>query len=473
MTPRIRTFCTLILVAALLAGPARAANATLSLAGPDALVTAAFKAIEAHYPQVPGLVAGNVSLGAINGVLAKLDPTGSSYAYAKKDSKARADAPAPGVRVQLVDGVPVLSAVLAHSDAFYKEFAPGDLLVKVGDEVVLGKSLAELETLLSGDAGTSVRLTAYRKAGRRFLDVPVKREVMPLSAAGRAVGRNVSYLQVTQLDKKGVELLKARLEDVNKQKPIGAILDLRSTIGGTPDDALAAAALFVSERPVVQIQGRDGAPQMRSAPAGSPATMPLVIICDGGTAGAAEILAAALQDDKRAVVIGEKTSGLAFDRQTFDLDADHQMTLVTSHYLSPSGRDLWVEGVKPDIAMTPEAVAPDQTVKSRREFTAFCRGEPAAAAKSKETTSVAAAPGTTSTTATTATTPPSSETAEEEKSEEDEEEPAGHDGKPKVKSTDGVLEDYKLVKQHDTVLVRAINIIISASIFYEYGQRRQ
>lgn len=461
------------LLLSLLPGMAFAASAAATLTGPDNMVQAALKTIESNYPVVSRISAGKASEAAVNGMLWQVDPSGNSFLYSDKDEKQTAGQTAPGLVVRLVDGVPTILAVFTGTDAFQKEFTPGDVLLKVGDDVALGKNLHQLEALLAGPAGSTVRLVAYRRSGKRFLDTAVKREVVATAAHGRPVGRNIGFLAVNQLDKSGVELLKARFEELLKQNLIGLVLDLRSTAGGTVDDAVAAAGLFLeSGKPVVQVQTRDAAPVTRSTDKSMSATMHMVVICDEGTAGAAEILAAALQDDKRAVVIGEKTHGQASAQKVLELEGGWRMQLTSELYLSPAGRDLSSEGVKPDISMKAELPAPDVMAKFRQEFVRFCTGLPATSSTTK-TASVTSTGAQTSTTSVESANSTTGTTAELDEEHPDEDEESGPDGKPKLKTTDGILEDYRLVKRHDTVLVRAINILISANIFFEYGQRQK
>jgi carboxyl-terminal processing protease len=450
-----------------------AASAAATLTGSDDLVQAALKTVESRYPVVSRISAGKASEAAVNGMLWQVDPSGNSFLFSAKDEKSASGQVSPGLVVRLVDGVPTILAVFAGTDAYQREFVPGDLLLKIGDEVTVGKNLHQLEALLAGPAGSTVRMVAYRRSGKRFLDVPVKREVVAPAAHAWPVGRNIGYVTVNQLDKSGTELLKAKLEEMLKQDLIGLVLDLRSTAGGTVDDALAAAGLFLETgKPVVQVQTRDAAPVTRSTDKSAAPTMHMVVICDEGTCGAAEILAAALQDDKRAVVIGEKTHGQASAQALVDLDGGWRMQLTSELYLSPSGRDLSGEGVKPDIAMKAEVLAPDVMAKFRQEFVKFCEGLPATGSTSPtaSVTSTGAETSTTSTESSASTTGTPGE-LDEDHPEADEE--TGPDGKPKLKTSDGILEEYRLVKRHDTVLVRAINILISANIFFEYGQRQK
>lgn len=447
-----------------------AGRATETLSTSNALIAAALKRIEAQFPQASRVSAEKVAHAAINGILREIDPSGSSYSYSAKDARPATGRVAPAISVRLVEGVPTIVSVWPHSDASYKEFSPGDIVLKVGDATVVGKTLYDMKKLLEGDAGTSVRLTAYRKAARRFIEANVKRENPASEAVQRTVGRSVGYLQVNTLDSRGVELLKARLEELLKTQPIGMVLDLRSTSGGTVDDAVAAAGLFLSERLVVKVQSTDGGASERSSAKTVAATQPLVVICDFGTNGAAEILAGALQDDKRAVVVGERSFGLASAQSAVSLDPENSLQLTTALYASPSGRELSAEGVKPDIAMTPEGPPVDQVVKFRQEFTRFCRGEKAAKGKDAAAPATAATTSAASSASTTSTTAADGDDASEHGEDEDE---SGPDGKPKIKTSDGILEDYKLVKQFDSHLVRAINIIISANIFFEYGQHQR
>ncbi|MBI2944629.1 MAG: PDZ domain-containing protein [Candidatus Wallbacteria bacterium] len=462
-----------VLVAALLASgrTAHAASATgaAPVSSSSALIAAALKSIEAQFPQASRLSPDKVAHAAINGILKEIDPSGSSFSYAAADGQK--GKPTPGFLVRLVDGVPTVVSVFVHTDAYYKELAPGDILLKVADLTVVGKTVHDIAKLLEGEAGTSVKLTVYRKSALKFLEVSVKREAVVSAAYARSVGRNVAFVTVNALDSKGVELLRGRLDEALKDKPIGIVLDLRSTAGGTVEDAVAAAGLFLSDVPVVKVQSQGSPPTERSAPKSAPSTVPLVVICDFGTTGAAEIVASALQDDKRAVVIGEKSFGLASAQSAVNLDPQNLLQLTTALYVSPSGREIWAEGVKPDIVMKLELPATDQLVKLRKEFTRFCLGEKAAG-KTPETTSAGAAGATTSTTASAAATGETTASEPDEDHPEDEDE-AGPDGKPKIKTSDGILEEYKLVKQFDTQLVRAINILISANIFYEYGQRQR
>ena len=386
---------------------------------------------------------------AVNGILRELDPSGHSHVY-KREKPQGESLVSPAITVKLADGVPAVSSVIVHSDSFVKGVHQGDLLLRVDDKLVLGRDLQPIEARLAGAPGSLVKLGLLRRESNTYHEIAVKREAMPSVVFSRPLGATLAYVEINHVDDRTVAEFEAKLPTLAKSKLAGLILDLRNTGGGTVEHAARLANAFLpgEGKIVCKVTSTQGTRSVTSSAKTSSFKVPTVVLVDHGTSGAAEIAAAALQDNRRAILLGLKTSGQGSFLADAELSSDYGLKVISSLVVSPSGKEIAGHGLAPDIEQVEETVPANASARYHEEYTAFCKAVKTTAASVKST------PGTTETTEAAAPPP-----------EEDEEERPAEPGKPK--GPEGPLDDYPLVKRYDAQLVRAMNLLISTNIFFE------
>ena len=296
---------------------------------------------------------------AIDGIVKSLDPH-SSYMDAKSYADMQATTTGQfgglGMEVNMQDGVLKVVAPIDDTPAARAGILAGDVIEEVDGTPVKGLSLTEAVTRMRGAPGTEVRLGVRRPGKDAALNLTLVREIIKVSAVKRELmGDDVGYVRITQFSarvaddlKHAVEALTADREDTLK----GFVLDLRNNPGGLLDQAVRVAGGFLNSGEIVSLRGRDAADVQRFS--ASPGDLingkPLIVLINGGSASASEIVAAALQDQKRATVIGSRTFGKASVQTIIPLGPGNgALRLTTARYYRPSGHSLQAQGVKPDI----------------------------------------------------------------------------------------------------------------------------
>jgi carboxyl-terminal processing protease len=273
-----------------------------------------------------------------------------------------------GIEVGIEDGTVKVISPIDDTPAFRAGIKSGDLIVKIDDSATRGMPLAKAVELMRGKPGTSVTLTVVRKDADGLLTFTLTREEINVkSVTSKMIEPGYGYLRVRQFqDRTGEDVAKA-LKDMYKQGELkGLVLDVRSDPGGLLNQAVAVSAAFLpKDALVVYTDGRTpearmrltaakehytrrGEDFLRDLPAGVK-KVPLVVLVDGGTASASEIVAGALQDHKRAVVLGGQTFGKGSVQTILPLSNNSGLKLTTARYYTPSGRSIQAKGIEPDI----------------------------------------------------------------------------------------------------------------------------
>jgi carboxyl-terminal processing protease len=238
----------------------------------------------------------------------------------------------------------------------------GDVVLDVADHAVRGHSVAAVVSRLRGDPGSDVSVRLRR--GSRPFTVSLRRAAVSdddVSASMLAPG--VEQLRVTAFTRGVGSWVRAKTAAAQRRHLRGLVLDLRDDPGGLLDEAVDVASAFVAKGPVVSFVERGHAPKVLDAEGGANTTMPLVVLVDGGTASAAEIVTGALQDRGRAVVVGSQTFGKGSVQEPSVLSDGSALELTVGHYLTPSGRSLDGVGIAPDV--TVPAGSPASVVDQR------------------------------------------------------------------------------------------------------------
>jgi carboxyl-terminal processing protease len=231
---------------------------------------------------------------------------------------------------------------------------PKDIIVSIDGKSTKGMSTEEAVKLIRGKAGTTVKLTLRRKGS--LVEAPLMREVIELHAVEHQVnttpdGVKVGYVQLKQFNANASKDMRTALEDLESKGVQGYVLDLRSNPGGLLVASIDIARQFLNEGIIVSTKTRDGIQDIKRATGRAITTKPLVVLVNEGSASASEILSGALQDNKRAVLVGQKTFGKGLVQSVRGLSDGSGMTVTIAKYLTPSNRDIHKHGIDPDVSV--------------------------------------------------------------------------------------------------------------------------
>jgi carboxyl-terminal processing protease len=324
------------------------------------LFTDLFVFVRARYVEKPD--DAEMTKAAINGMLSRLDD--SAYADAKTYEHPEVcgtsgDCPTGniGLDVTMQDGHLTIISAIDDTPAAKAGLMAGDIIVELDDEPTQGLTLAQAVDKLRGEIGTTAQLYVVRPGASKPLEVSIKREaISSVSVRSHAEGDDVGYIRIAQFDAQTPEKLEKALADVAaKISPDllkGYVLDLRNTPGGLLDAAVTVADDFLDAGEIVSIGGRDAAKvQAFSAKPGDLAKgKPVIVLINAGSASAAEVVAGALQDHKRAKIVGTRSFGDGFVSTWIPLGPGRgAIRLATGRYLTPSGRLIKDKGIPPDV----------------------------------------------------------------------------------------------------------------------------
>jgi carboxyl-terminal processing protease len=317
---------------------------------------------------------------AIDGILKSLDPH-SSYMDAKSYSDMQATTSGQfgglGMQVNMEDGALKVVSPIDDTPAARAGILAGDVINEVDGASIKGLTLTQAVEKLRGSPGTQVSLEILRKGKDAAFNVTLVREIIKVSSVRQQVeGNDVGYVRITQFTGRVADDLKQAVQTISANVPPdqlkGFIIDLRNNPGGLLDQAVRVAGAFLTSGEIVSIRGRDpGEVQhFNAAPGDLINGKPLIVLINGGSASASEIVAGALQDQKRATIVGTRTFGKASVQTIIPLgQGNGALRLTTARYYTPSGHSLQAQGVKPDIEVlqdVPKEVA-DRELPVRSE----------------------------------------------------------------------------------------------------------
>ncbi|CAN7742094.1 S41 family peptidase [Pseudorhodoferax sp. LjRoot39] len=310
---------------------------------------------------------------AISGMVASLDP--HSQYFDKKSFKEFREGTTGrfvgvGIEITQEDGLVKVVSPIEGSPAFRAGLKPGDLITKIDDTAVKGLSLNDAVKRMRGEPNTKVDLTIFRKDESRTFPVSITREeIRTQSVKGKVVEPGYAWLRLSQFQDRTVDDFARKLEEIYKQEPNlkGLVLDLRNDPGGLLDAAVAVSAAFLPEGvTVVSTNGqladskftykaapeyylrRGGSDPLKRLPAALK-NVPIVVLVNEGSASASEIVAGALQDHKRATIMGSQTFGKGSVQTVRPLGPDTGLKLTTARYYTPSGNSIQAKGIVPDV----------------------------------------------------------------------------------------------------------------------------
>lgn len=297
---------------------------------------------------------------AISGMLSSLDPH-SAYLPAQEleelDQSADGHYIGIGVDVGVVDRKIVVRSVIVPSPADDADINPGDTFIAIDQKAVKGRNLQEAIDELKGEPGTTVDITVLTADGKKR-ELEIVREVVAMPTIKlQILDQQYAYFRIAVFNRNSTPHLRDALESIEEDgiELRGLVIDLRDNPGGVLQQAVSMADGFLDEGIIVSTRGRNAVMQMEfSATEGQwLAGKPLILLVDRGTASASEVLAGALQDHGRAVIVGEPTFGKGSVQSVLPLRNGDGVKLTTARYYTPSGRSIQAEGIEPDILVKP------------------------------------------------------------------------------------------------------------------------
>jgi carboxyl-terminal processing protease len=341
-----------------------------------------FERVRSDYVEKPD--DGKLVESAINGMLTGLDPH-SSYMDAKSfrdmQVQTRGEFGGLGIEVTMEDGLIKVVAPIDDTPAAKAGVLANDIITKLDDDQVQGLTLNQAVEKMRGPVNTPIKLTIIRKGADKPLELSIMRDVIRVrSARWHVEGDDIGYIRLTQFNEQTTEGLKKGIAEIQAKVPEdklkGYILDLRNNPGGLLDQAISVSDAFLQKGEIVSTRGRnaDETQRFNARPGDLIKGKPLIVLVNGGSASASEIVAGALQDQKRASVLGTRSFGKGSVQTIIPLGSGNgALRLTTARYYTPSGRSIQAKGITPDIEVSQD-VPDDLKNKTDTKGEASLRG---------------------------------------------------------------------------------------------------
>ncbi len=309
--------------------------------------------VEKNY--VEGTDAKALIYGAIKGMVETLDPHSSFITaedYKELMIETKGSFPGVGIVITVKDKVLTVVSPIEGTPAYEAGMKAGDQIIMIGDKSTKDISIREAVKLIRGPKGTEVKLTVRRKGSEKPIDFVITRDVIPIkSVRSFSLPSDLGYIRISNFQSNTGEDLAKALKKMDKDKELeGLILDLRNNPGGLLSQAVKVADAFLDSGLIVSIKSRDQREQKSVAhKATKSRKYPMIVLVNEGSASASEIVAGALQDNKRALILGTTTFGKGSVQTLFPLSDGSGLRLTTALYYTPSGSSIQASGIEPDI----------------------------------------------------------------------------------------------------------------------------
>lgn len=312
---------------------------------------------------------------AITGMLASLDPH-SSYMNAKSfremQVQTRGQFGGLGIQVTLENSVIKVISPIDDTPAARAGIEPNDLITHLDGEPVAGMTLEQAVEKMRGKVGTDIKLTVRRASKKDAFDVTLTRAVVQIQSVRSRMEDNIGYVRITSFNEQteaGLKKAVSGFREKHGKDLQGVVLDLRNNPGGLLDQAVAVSDAFLEKGEIVSTRSRRAEDTQRFNARSGDITggLPIVVLINGGSASASEIVAGALQDHRRAVVLGTKSFGKGSVQTIVPLPGHGAMRLTTARYYTPSGRSIQAKGIDPDILVNQAKVEDLTQPKGRSE----------------------------------------------------------------------------------------------------------
>ena len=303
--------------------------------------------------------------GAINGMLASLDPhSGFMPPEMYKEMKIDTSGEFGGVGIEITikDGILTIVSPIEDTPAFRAGLQAGDQILKIEDRLTKDMGIMEAVGMMRGPKGSKVSVTIMRESFDKPREFILVREIIKIrSVRARTLEDGFGYVRIAQFQERTADDLQAALAGLRKENAghlSGLVLDMRNNPGGLLDQAVKVSDAFLDEGLIVYTEGREEGSQMKysAQKKGTEPALPMVVLINGGSASASEIVAGALQDHRRAVIMGTQSFGKGSVQTIIPLGDDSGLRLTTARYYTPNGTSIQARGITPDIVVHPSAI---------------------------------------------------------------------------------------------------------------------
>ncbi len=333
-----------------------------------------FERVRTEYVEKPD--DGKLIEGAINGMVTALDPHSrymSEAAWRDMQETTHGEFGGLGLEVTMEDGLVKVVAPIDDTPAAKAGMMSGDLITRIDDEAVQGLTLEQAVNKMKGPVDTKTRLKIMRNGAELPSEISLVREIIRVRPVRyHTEGGDIGYIRISSFSEQTTDGLRKAIGDISKQIPpeklAGYVVDLRNNPGGLLDQAVSVSSAFMARGEVVSTRGRTAEETQRFTARGGDLTKgkPLVVLINGGSASASEIVAGALHDHKRATLIGTRSFGKGSVQTIIPLGAGNgALALTTARYFTPSGHSIQAQGVTPDIEVLQDVPA---ELKGRAEL---------------------------------------------------------------------------------------------------------
>ncbi len=330
----------------------------------------AFEKIKNNY--VEDVSSKELIESAIEGMLGSLDPHSTFLNNQELNElkvQTKGEFGGLGIEVTLENGFVKVISPIDDTPASRAGIKAGDMITHLDDEPVLGMTLSEAVSIMRGKVGSKIKLTVNREENQT-LQIEIVRAVIQLKAVKARLENNIGYIRVSSFNQKvDTQIIKAINDFKKKEKVIGYILDLRNNPGGLLDQAVSVTDIFLNQGEIVSTRGRFDREGSRYNAIKRDLTegLPLVVLINQGSASASEIVAGALQDHKRAIIMGTKSFGKGSVQTIIPSGEDVALKLTTAKYYTPMGRSIQKTGIDPDILVEQVELKKIENQNTRKE----------------------------------------------------------------------------------------------------------
>ena len=330
----------------------------------------AFEKIKNNY--VEDVSSKELIESAIEGMLGSLDPHSTFLNNQELNElkvQTKGEFGGLGIEVTLENGFVKVISPIDDTPASRAGIKAGDMITHLDDEPVLGMTLSEAVSIMRGKVGSKIKLTVNRE-DNKTLQIEIVRAVIQLKAVRSKIENNIGYIRVSSFNQKvDTQIIKAIKDFKKKEKIIGYVLDLRNNPGGLLDQAVSVTDIFLSQGEIVSTRGRFDREGSRYNAIKRDLTdgLPLVVLINQGSASASEIVAGALQDHKRAIIMGTKSFGKGSVQTIIPSGKDVALKLTTAKYYTPLGRSIQKTGIDPDILVEQAELTRIENQNRRKE----------------------------------------------------------------------------------------------------------
>ncbi len=310
--------------------------------------------IEEQY--VDEINASDIIDNALKGMLSNLDAH-SSFMNAKETKELQVQTHGEfgglGITVGMKDGALTVIAPLEGTPADKAGIQAGDIILKINDQATMGMTIDKAVSIMRGKPQTPIELTIVRKGEMKPLQIHIIRDIIEIqSVYAKTIGDDILYMRITSFDQKVVQGLRKAIQENPNRK--GIVMDLRNNPGGLLNQAIGVVDMFVNKGPIVSQKGKIPEENLvyNATKPNTDTHTPLVVLVNGGSASASEIVSGSLQDHKRAVIVGNKTFGKGSVQVVMPISQDEALRLTIARYYLPSGRTIQAVGVTPDVEVS-------------------------------------------------------------------------------------------------------------------------